>query len=523
MRILIRLPNWVGDTLLSLPALTALIRKTDNEYLFSGTALPLELTAHLRQNSESIRLGKGGAAGLDAWGEIRCYRRLRPQRALLFTPAFSAAFRVWAAGIPLRTGWAEQGRCLFLNESIQRSPRGTVHIVEEFNQLATQAGAEWFPPAPFLPVSETAATRARQYLHNHPAGMDQPLVALCPGANYGSAKQWPASNFAQLRADLEKRGIGGVVLGSPGEKSLCDSILSGAGPDWISAAGVGSIDFAGELMRLMNLAVCNDTGTMHLAAAVGTPLVALFGSTEPHWTAPVSVAATVLRESFDCSPCFCKQCPKDDPAPCLAAIRPESVSEAVLTQLENEPPAGRPALFIDRDGTLCELVPYLHRAEQAKLIDGAAAAIRTARAAGYRIVVITNQSGIARGYFRHEDFEKVNRKLVDDLSRQGATIDRFYYCPHHPDFDQNCRCRKPQPGMLQQAALELRLDLGRSLMVGDTIEDLIAGCRAGAESILVKTGYGAEQVLSRVDEIPEGTAVVADLGAAVAARVPLTI
>jgi D-glycero-D-manno-heptose 1,7-bisphosphate phosphatase len=155
------------------------------------------------------------------------------------------------------------------------------------------------------------------------------------------------------------------------------------------------------------------------------------------------------------------------------------------------------AVFLDRDGTINEEVGHLDRMEKLQLIPGAAEAIRRINKSGMKAVVVTNQSGIARGFFDEAFVIEVHERLGELLRAEGALIDAFYYCPHHPaegrvDYVKMCDCRKPAPGMLLRAAEELGIDPSRSYMVGDTLKDIAAGARAGAQGILVRTGYGEE-------------------------------
>ena len=157
------------------------------------------------------------------------------------------------------------------------------------------------------------------------------------------------------------------------------------------------------------------------------------------------------------------------------------------------------AVFLDRDGTINEEVEYLSRLDSLLLLPGADRAIKMINESGMKAVVVTNQSGVARGYFDEAFIRKVHRRMDDLLRDGGARIDRFYYCPHHPDegfgeYRQDCQCRKPKPGMLLRAAEELDLDLSRSYMIGDTMRDVEAAHNAGVRSILVKTGYGGSDV-----------------------------
>ena len=153
--------------------------------------------------------------------------------------------------------------------------------------------------------------------------------------------------------------------------------------------------------------------------------------------------------------------------------------------------SGRPAVFLDRDGTINVEVSYLHRPADLQLIPGASAAIRRLNAVGVPVVVVTNQAGIARGFYGEEDLQTLHRHLEERLALEDAHVDAFFFCPHHPDFTGPCECRKPAPGMLLHAAEALDLDLHRSWIVGDAAGDIGAGRAAGCRTILVRTGYGA--------------------------------
>ena len=157
--------------------------------------------------------------------------------------------------------------------------------------------------------------------------------------------------------------------------------------------------------------------------------------------------------------------------------------------------AGRPAVFLDRDGTINEQMGYVNHLSRFQLLPGVARAIRSLNEAGLPVVVVTNQSGLARGYFPESLLEAVHAELHRLLAREGAHLDGLYICPHHPEareerFRLDCDCRKPKPGLLERAAAELGLDLGRSYMVGDRWSDLRCGAAVGATTVLVLTGYG---------------------------------
>jgi D-glycero-D-manno-heptose 1,7-bisphosphate phosphatase len=155
----------------------------------------------------------------------------------------------------------------------------------------------------------------------------------------------------------------------------------------------------------------------------------------------------------------------------------------------------RRAIFMDRDGTICEEAGYVNHLSRSRLLPGSAEAIRLANNAGYLVIVATNQSGVARGLFDEALVQAVNRQMVARVREAGARIDAVYYCPHHPregapPFRRECDCRKPLPGMLRRAAREHDIDLGASWMIGDSLVDLEAAAAAGARAVHVLTGYG---------------------------------
>lgn len=155
----------------------------------------------------------------------------------------------------------------------------------------------------------------------------------------------------------------------------------------------------------------------------------------------------------------------------------------------------RCALFLDRDGVLIKDNGYICSPKQVLLLPGVAEALARVNRSGVPVIVITNQSGIARGWLSESDLQAIHARLDQLLANAGAHVDRYYYCPHHPEFGQGeyrqrCGCRKPAPGLLLQAARDFSLDLGHSFLVGDRLSDLQAGAAAGCHTILVRTGLG---------------------------------
>jgi D-glycero-D-manno-heptose 1,7-bisphosphate phosphatase len=182
----------------------------------------------------------------------------------------------------------------------------------------------------------------------------------------------------------------------------------------------------------------------------------------------------------------------------------------------------RPAIFLDRDGVVIEDAHHVGTPDRVRLLPGAAEAIAALNRAGWPVVVVTNQAGVAKGLFPFAAVDRVHAHLREQLAGYRARVEAFYFCPHHPEgevepFRVECQCRKPQPGMLRRAAAEHGLDLARSWMIGDRVSDLEAGAAVGARTVLVRTGYGAAVDATALDR--EGLnleLIAADLADAVA-------
>lgn len=162
-------------------------------------------------------------------------------------------------------------------------------------------------------------------------------------------------------------------------------------------------------------------------------------------------------------------------------------------------------IFLDRDGTINEEVHYLHKKSDLRLLPGVPRALALLKKAGYRLAVVTNQAGVARGYYSEEDVKSLHAYMNGILEQEGASLDAFYYCPHHPvygmgEYKRTCECRKPGTGLFQMAENDFLIDKAYSFMIGDKLLDIEAGKNYGLTSILVGTGYGGEIHRRDVDE-----------------------
>lgn len=151
------------------------------------------------------------------------------------------------------------------------------------------------------------------------------------------------------------------------------------------------------------------------------------------------------------------------------------------------------AIFLDRDGVINEEVNYLSNPDDFKIIPGSLEALKILKQKGFLLIVITNQAGIARGYFTKESLNQIHDRMRDVLNKSNLTLDDIFVCPHHPDFTGSCDCRKPKPGMILAAQKKYNIDLDNSYMVGDTLKDIETGLAANCKTVLVLTGYGLEE------------------------------
>jgi len=175
----------------------------------------------------------------------------------------------------------------------------------------------------------------------------------------------------------------------------------------------------------------------------------------------------------------------------------------------------RPAIFLDRDGTVTDEVGYINHISRAKIYPYAAEAVRMLKSTGLPVIIVTNQSGVGRGYFTEEIVGQVHRMVQENLEAAGTSIDAFYHCPHHPGavvekYRKECRCRKPGTGMPEEAAKKFGINLATSYVVGDTYRDMKMGFAIGARTILLMTGYGRGEYEYRRGEWPRMPDLIAE-------------
>ena len=295
-------PNWIGDCVMAIPFARAIRR-----------AYPADRLAVLaKAGGEAIFRAEGSAdetircAGLA--GDTRSLRSGRFDEAWLLPNSFRSAIAPLLAGIPERIGYEVDRRGSLLTHGVAPPRRGN-HQLRDYDALLSSRGIEPDLDPPRIAIPEALAERAADALSR--AGLDSAptLVLLAPGAAFGWTKRWPPESYGRLASELLARGLGcGIVIG-PGERDLARSAAQAAGfPVPILGEDLDPVELAGTLARAA-VVVANDSGPMHLAAAVGTPVVAFFGPTDPGRTGPTGATSRVLDRYVFCSPCYLKQCP----------------------------------------------------------------------------------------------------------------------------------------------------------------------------------------------------------------------
>lgn len=539
-KILLRAPNWIGDAVMSEPALRGLrsLFPDADITMLAKPAVAELLSAAPELNRVLVYEDKGAHAGVSGkWVLAGLLRSHGFDLAVLFQNAFEAAFIAWLAGIPQRYGYATDGRVLFLTKPVAvPARRQSVHQVEYYWNLLKPLGLSGRAPLPTLCVTGEENHALDVRLAALGRGSSDILIGINPGSTYGTAKRWLPERFAEVACRLaeqlgreEDKQVVVAILGAKGEETLGKDIAFLIDGPSVVLSGSTTIRELMAVVKRCRILITNDTGPMHVAAACGVPVVAVFGPTDSRTTAPYGQEQSVVRESVDCAPCLLRECPIDHR--CMTRISADRVFEVAVQQVSglrvrgeghgeknsSAPHAAHLApdrrlegytIFLDRDGTLNPDPGYIKSPDQFELFPGAAEALGRLKLAGARLILVTNQSGIARGFLSRQNLEAIHRKLAHMLGQAGVTLDGIYFCPHHPD--DGCGCRKPTPGMINQAVRELGVDLERSYVIGDHLRDIQLAKRVGARSVLVSTGVTRLQELEGLTDAHQIPDRVAD-------------
>ncbi len=308
--LVVRSPNWLGDAVMALPAVRNLKAMLGDDPLvvaapeklaplwqkcpFVDRVVALEAPRHLKRTVEQLRAERFGCA-------------------VLLPNSFRAAAEAKLAGIPQRIGYARGGRGLLLSRAIPAPLRDPARLHQRYYYLDLVAALGG--------PTEASLPRLRKEPTTVAAGVRELIIALCPGAEYVPAKRWPAQNFAEVaRHFISKRRAKIILLGAAGDMPAAQEVVAQV-PEVENRVGQTSLpEFMAALVSA-RLVICNDSGAMHVASALGVPTLAVFGSTEPRLTGPMGSRARVLRHHVPCSPCFLRECPLD--FTCMTNITPE--------------------------------------------------------------------------------------------------------------------------------------------------------------------------------------------------------
>jgi heptosyltransferase II len=335
MKILIRATNWVGDAIMALPAIRAIRSRPDAYVSILARSYVADIYRDQSVANELIIYDhRGKHAGI--FGRERLASELRSHgfdAAILLQNAFDAAWLAWRAGIPERIGYARDARSLMLTKAVPVPKPVEIPAHEKFYYLELLRRSGWIdsiPDEPFikLQVNDASRTRAANQLASAGARRHAVRIAIGAGASYGSAKCWPPSRFAELANQLQAQRDADVILfGAAGETDVSSAIASEMKRAPIDLTGKTTVADLPALLSQCHVFVGNDSGAMHVAAAVGLPTVAIFGPTDPFGTAPVTPRHTIVRQQPYCSPCFVRRCPIDHR--CMTRITTSEVEAAV--------------------------------------------------------------------------------------------------------------------------------------------------------------------------------------------------
>jgi len=484
--LLVRGVNWIGDAVMTMPALRALkkaLPETKISLLVKPWVSPL--FEHDPNVDEIILYGDEYKGIIGKMKLSRIIHKKHFCSAILFQNAFDAALITFLAGIKQRVGYNRDGRGPLLTEAVPVPQDEKIHHIHYYLKLLEQSGIHSENSYPYIYLMLDERLRVRKILQD----LNRPILGINPGATYGSAKRWFPDRFAEIANWFIKDTSGSVILfGSAKEVEMADEIYKNVNSELRTPNSLQNMAGKTPLRELIALIsecdifVTNDSGPLHIAYAVGTPLVALFGSTDPELTGPPPETDgnnnVVISPALSCSPCFERTCKNNDMR-CMYAITSDDVYYGIKKVLPE-----KPAVFFDRDGTLCRDNGYLNTYDDFQIFEDIDN-VKLLKEKGFKLIGITNQSGIARGIVDEGFVKEINKIFIGRYY-----FNDFYYCPHHPD--EHCSCRKPEPGMLLKARGKHRIDFKKSYVVGDKEADMLLAKAIGAKSILVKTGEAKE-------------------------------
>ncbi len=328
MKVVIRTPNWIGDSVLALSAIESLSQNLPEAQIWIAT------NEWVKDLFTSHNLIKGiiplpGANTIKSLKDsAKKIKDFHFDAGILFTNSFISAFLFYLAKIPQRWGYSRDGRGLLLTKRVSpRSLENSPHQVDYYMELISGLGYKTLPPQLSFPLTQEEQRAASEKLLSCEVDFQRPIIILNPGASYGPAKRWPAEKFAELGSLLQKRNKAVILItGAENEKGVAESVSSRMAKKPINLSGQTSLRMLAGLISQATLFVTNDSGPMHLANALKVPVTAVFGPTDPSVTGPYQEPSAVIKKDVPCWPCVYRECPFDHR--CMVNISPEEVYKA---------------------------------------------------------------------------------------------------------------------------------------------------------------------------------------------------
>ncbi len=323
-KILIVGPSWVGDMVMAQSLFMTLKRQQPDvelHVLAPGWSLPILQRMPQVHKAVEMPVGHGELGLRTRWKLAKTLKKVGYDQAIVLPGSFKSALIPFWAGISRRTGYRGEFRFGLINDMRPLDKSLLTQTVQRFVALAMESSAIPSIPQPQLEVDHDNLKRLTEKLN-----LDQPAIAFMPGAEYGLAKQWPTEYFGALGLQLNQAGYQVWVLGSAKEQNLGAEICSQTGPNTLNLCGKTSLTDVVDLLSICKSIVTNDSGLLHIAAAVGTHVIALYGSSTPDHTPPLTEQKDVLYLNLECSPCFQRTCPLEH-YNCLRLISVEQVLE----------------------------------------------------------------------------------------------------------------------------------------------------------------------------------------------------
>ncbi len=332
-KILVIAPSWVGDTMLVQPMLARL--KQYHPGVQIDVFAPPWTAALLRQMPEvhEVVINPFPHGALKLAARYRIGKKLRAAQygqAIVLPNSFKSALVPFFANIPLRTGFVGEMRHRLLNDARKLDKQGLPLMVERYALLAEEPGNDVRRPVP-QPSLQVSEEHRRRVLEELGLPVTKPVAVFCPGAEYGPAKRWPIPYFAELAQHLRAQGYAVWLVGSPKDSEIGEKIIALGNESCRNLCGTTDLDDAIALLSAASLVVSNDSGLMHLAAALDRPMLALYGSSSPQFTPPLSAQARVLKLDLPCSPCFKRVCPLGH-FNCMMQLTPQQVAQHIPEQ-----------------------------------------------------------------------------------------------------------------------------------------------------------------------------------------------